>query len=311
MNFRKINILVLTLALMEISSTALLQAIETPDIEEPGIVQPDIAGDRLLVAAKMDDITEARSALAADADINYAGKYSDLHTEITDLDDAGEDEENETTNPLLEAASAGHSAMVQFLLEHHANVNWASSDGHTALMKAAANQHPEIIKLLLKNGADPNIQTNERADCYGETALMHSNDAVTSKAILDHALPTNPVNVNLRDHDGNTALTLAIISIEPEIVALLLAQGANPNEPDAENKPPLIEAITVPFSDDTTNDYSIDPAISAQIKSIIKLLLGHGANPNTVYNGETALEWATLSFKPEIVELLLAKGANP
>jgi ankyrin repeat protein len=42
----------------------------------------------------------------------------------------------------------------------------ADSKGYTALMYAASNGQDEVVKLLLKNSADKNIQSNK-----GNTAL--------------------------------------------------------------------------------------------------------------------------------------------
>jgi len=56
---------------------------------------------------------------------------------------------------------------VQALLQHGADVNAASHDGHVPLHDAAARGLVEISTVLLANGADANIQATN-----GETALL-------------------------------------------------------------------------------------------------------------------------------------------
>ena len=51
-----------------------------------------------------------------------------------------------------------------------ANPNHQTDEGMTPLMVACLNHHPRIVKLLLKNGADPNLQ-----DSNNSTALTFAN----------------------------------------------------------------------------------------------------------------------------------------
>lgn len=78
---------------------------------------------------------------------------------------------------LIPASERGHVEMVEVLLnETKVNVNHVNKLGWTALMEAvilsdgsAAQQ--EIIKILLKHGADPSITDND-----GITPLQHAKD---------------------------------------------------------------------------------------------------------------------------------------
>jgi len=42
------------------------------------------------------------------------------------------------------------------------DVNQADQDGMTPIMVAAKSAHPHIVKLLIENGANPNLKNNER-----------------------------------------------------------------------------------------------------------------------------------------------------
>ena len=63
----------------------------------------------------------------------------------------------ESTRPLQVASCFNHPDIVQHLIESGADVN---AKGHeTALYKAAKQGNLEVVKILLRNGADPNVKS--------------------------------------------------------------------------------------------------------------------------------------------------------
>lgn len=62
--------------------------------------------------------------------------------------------------PLHYAATHGHLAVIDLLLEHHAYIDAASPNGSTPLMLAASYGTPEAVKLLLEAGADPLLKND-------------------------------------------------------------------------------------------------------------------------------------------------------
>lgn len=60
------------------------------------------------------------------------------------------------TSP-YEAAFAGHYQILQLLIGIWDNVDEADSEGRTALYWAAFHGHEDVVKLLLENGAKPNV----------------------------------------------------------------------------------------------------------------------------------------------------------
>ena len=65
----------------------------------------------------------------------------------------------------------GHHQVMELLLKEGADVNIQNNDGWTALMIASDDGHHQVVELLLKEGADVNIQNNNgwtALDCQSE-----------------------------------------------------------------------------------------------------------------------------------------------
>jgi ankyrin repeat protein len=60
--------------------------------------------------------------------------------------------------PLHYAASSGQLEIMRILLKHHAYIDAESPNGTTPLMMAAMYGTPEAVKLLIAEGADPNLK---------------------------------------------------------------------------------------------------------------------------------------------------------
>lgn len=130
--------------------------------------------------------------------------------------------------PLMIAAGHGNAAMVNFLLERGATVNFFDQrDMETALFKAVRSadntgttdkfkiDYPRTIQLLLKAGANPDLPNRNQG-----SPLFFARKAWVVKALLTGGANPNPVvkDQPLIEHAGDI-----------EILKLLLAAGANPN----------------------------------------------------------------------------------
>ncbi len=62
--------------------------------------------------------------------------------------------------PLHYAATQGHVALINLLLEHHAYIDAPSPNGSTPLMMAALYGTPSAVKVLLEAGADPELKNS-------------------------------------------------------------------------------------------------------------------------------------------------------
>tara|TARA_B100000575_G_scaffold288738_1_gene289277 strand:- start:561 stop:2015 length:1455 start_codon:yes stop_codon:yes gene_type:complete len=171
--------------------------------------------------------------------------------------------------------------------------NGQSYSGLTYLCFACCHPIPDIVKLLLKYGAD----VNKISQCGGTPLYyaLQQNNYVIAKILLRYNANPNigsgyfiPINQTIRWDNI-------------DMLKLMLINGADPNLcRDDVNMPPLYRAI-------------IRPNCSL---SIVKLLLKYGAKPNLAIrnnNGnivKTALHVACYSNNIEIVKLLLSHGCT-
>ena len=101
---------------------------------------------------------------------------------------------------LLHAAAAnGHLEMVRVLLKEGANVDLQTSLGNTALMHAAGHGHLSILLVLLQHSANPDLRSIQ-----GYTALMMA--ACKGQEACVESLLRAKANTELLDEDGLTAL---------------------------------------------------------------------------------------------------------
>ena len=103
----------------------------------------------LMMACLKGHLELARKLIARDADVNKTG-----------------------WTPLHYAATNGHVAIIELLLEQHAYIDAESPNGTTPLMMAAQYGSPAAVKVLLEAGADPKLKNQ-----LGLTAIDFANRA--------------------------------------------------------------------------------------------------------------------------------------
>jgi ankyrin repeat protein len=99
-----------------------------------------------------------------------------------------------------EACSQTNSKIVDFLIEKGIDINEYSDNGHSHLMSACISGSPEVVKSLLKNGAEVNHQ--RKTD--GITALMlatFNGSPKTVKVLLSYS-----ADKKIKDLNNETAL---------------------------------------------------------------------------------------------------------
>lgn len=145
------------------------------------------------------------------------------------------------------AAAAGSMEAGEYLLNRGHSVDAAGPEGRTPLMEAVLADHTEMIKWLLRQGADPKIKDNggfmalmlattegkpasvEELAPYNredlDSALLLA--ALVGKAEVIDVLTNYGASVYARMEDGRTALMLAAQNGHEEAASLLIDIGAS------------------------------------------------------------------------------------
>jgi len=117
--------------------------------------------------------------------------------------------------------------MIKFLLKSGLSINKTNNDGKTALFNY--QQHPEIITLLLKKGANPNSK-----DHRGNGPLyVHGNPQII------HILLNAGAGPNARNLRGDTPLFSMSAALNKDKTKLLVQFGADINIKNSQNETSL------------------------------------------------------------------------
>ena len=251
------------------------------------------------------DVEEVERLLDAGADVALANRYgvspmslaSEIaHTEIlTLLLDAGADADSpnpEGQTALMAVARTGNVEAASVLLEHGATVdareNWG---GQTALMWASARRHPEMMQLLIDHGAGIDARSTARdyqrhvtaegrpksLDSGGLTPLLYA--ARENCMACVEVLLANGADIDLPDPDGVSPLRVAILNANWDIAKRLIEAGADVNQWDIFGESALFTVLGN-YTRRDNGKTSIDPPNTATGREIVDLLLAKGANPN-------------------------------
>ena len=243
--------------------------------------------------------------------------------------------------PLHVAAAEGSATFVQLLLDAGASVNLPGKNGETALLMAARKGCAACVQALIAKGADIKVRDKQfdqtaltlaawSGSAEAVTALIRAGADVTAHTKLG-PMPSfvDPGAGRASHGDGilrggvpergsrparagqMTALHYAAREGHTDVAAVLLANGANVNLPEANGVQPLLLAIM--------NNHA----------GTAQYLIEHGADVNADdWYGRTPL-WAAVDIRNveldgelntqftdrdgalQVVKLLLARGANP
>jgi len=227
--------------------------------------------------------------------------------------------------PLLVCAHTGNVEAVKLLLSHRADPNVKENQqGHTALMRAVAEKHPDVARALIEGGADVRARSKG-----GFTALLFASQQgdVESARILLAA----GADVNEASPENGTALVVATASGREAFSIFLLENGADPNAADAYGVTALHYALPQGLAgiDSVSVIFRPFEAVLPDMPELVKALLSRGANANaqiakdfppysrspyallTSLTGATPFLLATAAADVPLMRTLLAGGADP
>jgi ankyrin repeat protein len=246
---------------------AVLAAITSPDIDV-NAQAPD-GSTALMWAAYKVDHELVRALLKAGASARTVNRYgSSPLAEAVKLGDVelvrmlldaradpdSPNEDNQTA--LMIAADVGSLPVAKLLIQRGAHVNAVERfRGQSALMWAAASNHPDIVDLLLAHHADvtrranaddwPRQMTSEPRAQFrqtgGLTALLYATRSGCLRCAV--AIVKAGADVDQPNPDGITPLINALDNRSFDIAMFLLDKGAKPQVWDMYGRTPLYVAV--------------------------------------------------------------------
>ncbi|XP_017684326.1 PREDICTED: rabankyrin-5 [Lepidothrix coronata] len=225
---------------------------------------------------------------------------------------------------LHKAIQRGDKFAANFLIKNGARVNAATLGDQETPLHLVASYSPkkhspdvmaemaQIAESLLQAGANPNMQDNK-----GRTPL-HVSIVVRNEPVFSQLLQCKQLDLELKDHEGSTALWLAVQYItvssdqsvnpfedapvvngtsfdENSFAARLIQRGSNTDAPDT-----------------VTGNCLLQRAAGAGNEAASLFLATHGAKVNHQNKrGETPLHTACRHGLANLTAELLQQGANP
>ena len=120
-------------------------------------------------------------------------------------------------------------ACLRLLLEHGADANAKDHLGQSALDIAIVWCMPEVVKLLLLHGANPNTKGKNETTPLIKAAILGVKDArpMADKLTIIKHLIDSGAEIDAQDINGKTALMCAVGNSRIEIVELLISSDAS------------------------------------------------------------------------------------
>ena len=246
-------------------------------------------GDRLLAAARQQNIDDVHALVKDGSDVNAA--------------------QPDGATALHWAAHWNDIAMADVLLRAGARVNQANAYGATPLWLASLNGSAAMVETLLDRGADPNVALR-----FGETPLFTATRGGVADVV--RALLASGATVDAREAaQGQTPLMWAAAEGHVDVMRELIEAGANIEATSNGGFTPLmfvarqgsLEAARLLLDRgaaiNTLSKASETALLTAVVRGHVDLaefLLQRGAEPDLSGTGYTALHWAAGTWETSI-----------
>lgn len=191
--------------------------------------------------------------------------------------------------PLLFAVLESYVNIIKLLADNRADVNARTAAGESALLVAVENGQYDVARVLLENGADPNVKCTVDNEC--EIALLVAAATKHDNSRMVLLLMLYGADIKACNESGQNALHVAAIYGNQDVVWTLLN---------------YIDDIDAPDNEDDT---ALNLAATHGSTAVVELLLRKGANPNkwTLYS---PLQNACMNAFVDIVRMLIAAGGS-
>ena len=184
------------------------------------ILSPVMAqnGAKLIENIMYQEFDKAKELIKKGADVNYQDKSSG-------------------STALMMACQYNFVDMATFLIEYKADLNLQSKNGQTALM-ASAGVSEELFNLLLSKGANFKIKATDGTTAFTQacTGVLRKRVPLTVvQTLLDKGTDVDEAPNSGRT-EGYTCLMMAARNNQPELVKLLINNGADINKKAKDGK---------------------------------------------------------------------------
>ncbi|KAK1242813.1 hypothetical protein MKX08_005625 [Trichoderma sp. CBMAI-0020] len=185
--------------------------------------------------------------------------------------------------PLIYASLAGDLPMVEWLLNHGANIDLRDNDSRSPLFHALQTKHEKIVKRLLEWEPSVDVLT-----CSGQTLFESAMGDVSFVQLLLDA----GADPELSGKNGATAINTAAMKGKTSVVKLLVDRKVDIHRPDKYGWSAIMYATGLGSDAD-----------------LVRILIRGGADLSqsacTKYSGLTPLHVAAIRGHAEIVKVLL------
>jgi len=216
--------------------------------------------------------------------------------------------------PLYTATEMSFIDSARLLIKYGADPNLpAGPDGESPLASAITDNKAEFARLYLTYGGDAGQMM-----CDGNTLLIKTINK-TAPTDLTELLLNYGSDPNGKSAEGVTPLFEAIQARRLDTLTLLLDHGANPNLPGPKHplwpstyQAKILQLMLSRGADTKKAPGCLELATSLNNVESVKILLNAGVDPNMRKDGiYTPLCSAIRDDRPELITLLLSKGADP
>jgi len=258
----------------------------------------------------------------------HAPSQAEVQARVAAMSKPGSTSSDPKDKAVIDAVDKGDAAALKAALA--GGGKWsARKNGNTALHLAAAYGYPELTKILLDGGADPNVTQDGAAKQTPLMSAVSSGQIETAKLLL-----AAKANVNAGDGiSQNQAIFYAVMGgCKVEMLKTLLGAGADPKAamhlPNGVTGPQIIHMIA---SATKTGDEQIEVWANPQLRAAIPanapfltqkasdfstrgecaaVILDAGVAADTEWNGSVPLTMASARGCTDVIRELIKRKAD-